>query len=334
MSRYADAHKTPNGPGDARPTALQIVKDEGREGNMKDKVFLVTGCSSGLGVETGRALAETGGRVFMFVRSLDKGQAACESFLEPGRVELIQCDISSLASVRSAAEEFRSKSGGVLNVLVCNAAVMSIPKREVTADGFEMHLATNYLGHFLLFWLLQDLMLKSSTPGFNSRLVHVSSASHHVGEIDFDDVNLIKEGAYGPKEAYGQSKLAQIYMANQVDRLYGSRGIHALSLMPGGISTGLSRHVPAAIVEKIMAGSEFLQKWFKSPEQGAATTLIAALGEEWEGKGGVYLENCVPAKSEPLVPTVMGVKDFAFDEAKEEKLWEYTLEALGLEGQA
>ncbi|KAH6655754.1 hypothetical protein BKA67DRAFT_534670 [Truncatella angustata] len=331
MSRYAEAHKNPNGPGDARPTALQIVQDEGREGTMKDKVFFVTGCTSGIGVETARALAATGGRVFMLVNDLDNGKEACAAFLEPGRVELIEGDLASLSSVRSAAAEFREKSGGVLNVLVCNAGVMYIPKREESPDGFETHLATNYLGHFLLFWLLRDLMLKSSRPEFNSRLVHVASASHQVIEIDFDDINFTKDGAYKPKDAYGQSKLAQIYMANQVDRLYGSQGIHAYSLMPGGIQTRITRFVPAAITEKMMAESEFLQKWFKSPEQGAGTTVIAALGKEWEGRGGVYLEDCEVAKSQPLIPSVKGVTDYAFDQEKEEKLWKYTVEALELE---
>lgn len=266
----------------------------------------------------------------MIVKDVEEGREACASFLEPGRIEILQCDLSSQASVRSAAAEFRTKSGGQLNVLVCNAGVMCMPKREST-DGFEMHLAVNYLGHFLLFWLLKDLMLKSSTPDFNSRLVHVASAGHHSMEIDFDDVNLENDGAYKPKEAYGQSKLAQIYMANQVDRLYGTQGLHAYSLMPGGIKTNILRFLPAGMAEKMLEQSEFLQKWYKSPEQGAATTLVAAVGKEWEGRGGVYLENCVPAKSQPLVPSVMGVKDYAFDQVKEEKLWNYTLGALKLE---
>jgi NAD(P)-dependent dehydrogenase (short-subunit alcohol dehydrogenase family) len=266
----------------------------------------------------------------MLVRDLEKTRHSCASFLEPGRIETIRCDLSSLESVRQAAAVFRERSGGALNVLVCNGAVMAIPQRQETQDGFEAHLATNYLGHFLLFWLLKDLMIASSTSSFRSRLIHVSSASHHEAEINFDDINLNGEGAYKPKNAYGQSKLAQIYMANQVDRLYGSKGVHALSLMPGGIKTGLTRFVPSAITEKIMSGSEFLQKWFKSPEQGAATTLVAAVGRDWEDKGGVYLENCALAKKEPLVPSVMGFKDFTFDEAKEQRLWNYTLKILEL----
>ncbi|KAI1299560.1 short chain dehydrogenase [Xylaria venustula] len=329
MSRYADAHKNLTGPGDARPTALQIIKDEGLEGKLKDKVFLITGASSGIGVETGRAIAATGAKVYLTARSLEKGQAACASFLEPGRVELLQLDTSDLASVRKAAAEFLQKSP-VLNVLICNAGVMQIPTREANGEDFEMQLATNYLGHYLLFDLLKDALLKGSTPEFNSRLVNVSSSGHHMSEIQFDDFQLREPGAYGPWKAYGQSKLAQIYMANYVDRNFGPRGLHALSLMPGGIITGLQKHVPEE-VKKGWGEDPTVQNFLKSTEQGAATTVIAAVGKEWEGKGGKYLEDCRVATFEPLVETITGVKRYAYDEAKENRLWELTRKTLGLE---
>lgn len=328
MSRYAQAHANRTGPGDARPTALQIIKDEGREGTLGDKVFLVTGASSGIGIETGRALAATGAKVFLAVRDLKKGEAACESFLEPGRVELIELDVSSLKSVRACAAAFLQKSPQ-LNVLVCNAGVMAIPTREETEDGFEMQLAVNYLGHFLLFWLLKDAMIKSSTPEFQSRLVNVSSSGHHGSEIVWDDFNL-KD--YNPTTAYGQSKLAQIYMANYVDRHFGSQGIHALSLMPGGITeTGLAKYTPKEVVEGFKT-HPVLSKWVKTREQGAATTVLAAVGKEWEGKGGEYLEDCAVATSDAstFMPNLSGVKDYAHDEAKETRLWELTLKTLGL----
>ncbi|ETS86545.1 hypothetical protein PFICI_00373 [Pestalotiopsis fici W106-1] len=246
MSRYVDSHKSPNGPGDARPTAMQVVEDEGRLGTMTDKVFLVTGASSGIGIETARAMAATGARVFLAVRSLEKGQQACADFLDPGRVELVECDISSLESVRKAATEFLAKSQ-TLNVLVCNAGIMMVPQREESADGYESQLATNYLGHFLLFWLLRDAMVKCSTTDFKSRLVNVSSSGHHASEIQFDDFNLTKDGAYDPIKAYGRSKLAQIYMSNYIDRVYGSRGLHSLSVMPGSILTNLHQHIPESV---------------------------------------------------------------------------------------
>ncbi|CAG9988138.1 unnamed protein product [Clonostachys byssicola] len=326
MSRYAQAHQNRTGPGDARPTALQIIKDEGREGALGDKVFLVTGASSGIGIETGRALAATGAKVFLAVRDLKKGEAACKSFLEPGRVELIELDVSSSKSVRECVAKFLQKSPQ-LNVLVCNAGVMTIPTREETEDGFEMQLAVNYLGHFLLFWLLKDAMAKSSTPGFQSRLVNVASSGHQASEIVWDDFNLKN---YNPLTAYGQSKLAQVYMANYVDRHFGSQGIHALSLMPGGITdTNLSQHTPKEMVDNFKT-DPVLSKWVKSREQGAATTVLAAVGQEWEGKGGKYLEDCAVASPKAYIPGLTGVSDYAYDEGKETRLWELTLKTLGL----
>ncbi|KAL2867653.1 uncharacterized protein BJX67DRAFT_371709 [Aspergillus lucknowensis] len=299
MSRYAEAHKSPCGPGDARPTAMQIIRDENLEGEMKDKIFLVTGA-----------------RAFATTRSLEKGQNACKAFLGPGRVELLQLDTSSLSSVRAAAATFLEKSS-TLNVLICNAGVMHIPTREESPDGFEMQLATNYIGHFLLFWLLKDSMIKAaaSSPTFASRLVN--------------DINLKGEGVYTPMKVYGQSKLAQIYMANYVDRHYGSRGLHALSLMPGGIFTDLQRYVPKNITQRLRSNPDVL-RIMKSAEQGAATTVFAAVAKEWEGRGGKYLEDC--REAEPALGDVKwkGVREYVYDKSKDEKLWTRTLEMLGI----
>jgi len=119
-SRYAAVHATTHGPGDARPTALDIIKDEHLEGKLTDKVFLVTGCSSGIGIETARALAATGAKVFAGVRDTAKGEKALAEILKPGHVELLKVDLNSLDSVRAAAEDFKSRSK-TLNVLVNNA---------------------------------------------------------------------------------------------------------------------------------------------------------------------------------------------------------------------
>lgn len=206
---------------------------------------------------------------------------------------------------------------------------MHIPTREVTEDGFEKQLATNYLAHFLLFWLLKDTLLKSSTPTFNSRLINVSSSAFHSSEIIFDDFNIEKEGAYNPYTAYGHSKLAQIYMANYVDRNFGSKGLHSLSLMPGGIDTNLAQHTPREIIEMFQKDPK-LHNWMKSIEQGAATTVLAAVSKEWEGKGGEYLENCAVATPEPFWDGFLGTKEYVHDKVKEDKTWELTLKALKL----
>lgn len=174
MSRYHDAHVDLKGPGDARPTAMQIIKDEGLEGKLSDKTMLVTGTSSGIGITTVEALAATGATVYCTARNLQKGKEALADVLKPGKVELIEMDNDSLDSVRRGAKQFLDKSGGKLNVLVANAGVMTTPEGK-SKDGFETQFATNHLAHFLLFQLCKDGLLKSSTKEFNSRVVMVAS---------------------------------------------------------------------------------------------------------------------------------------------------------------
>lgn len=324
--KYSEAHKLSNlrGPGDARPTALQIIKDEGLEGKMTDIVFIVTGASAGIGVETGRALAATGGKVFLTARDLKKGEAACSSFLKLGRVELLEMDNNSLSSVRAAAKAFLSKSSK-LNVLVNNAGIMAAPEGK-TADGFESQFGTNHLAHFLFFCLVKDTMLASSTPEFQSRVVNVSSSGHMAGEVQFDNYGF-ESGNYTPWAGYGQSKTANIYMANEIESRYGSKGLHGISLMPGGIWTGLQKFISEEQMEKWKARSN-VENTLKSAEQGAATSVLAAVGKLYEGKGRVYLEDCDTA--EATVDGTGGHTAYAFDRGKEARLWKDSLKMVGL----
>lgn len=328
MSRYAAAHVKPNGPGDARPTAQQIIDDDNlRAPALQDKVIVMTGASAGIGIDTARALASTGARLFLGVRNLSKGATACSDFLSPGRVELFHIDTSSLSSVRAAAAEIRTKTDRV-NVIVNNAGVMACPETK-SVDGFELQFATNYLGHFLLYRLLEDKLLASATPDFHSRVVNVASSGHHAGGVNFENFNL--DGEYQPWVAYGQSKTAMIYMANQIERLYGAKGLHGSSLMPGGIFTDLQVHVPAEMKERWMSDPETM-RFTKSPAQGAATTVYAAVGKDWEGKGGKYLEDCAVAEpiSGPEARGARGVAEHAYDEEKEARLWKEASRLVGL----
>ncbi|KAG0647204.1 Translocon at the inner envelope membrane of chloroplasts 32 [Hyphodiscus hymeniophilus] len=324
--KYSEAHKPENlnGAGDARPTALQIIRDNGLEGKLADKVFMVTGASAGIGVETGRALAATGGKVFLTARDLRKGEEACKSFLESGRVELLEMDNNSLDSVRAAAKTFLSKSNK-LNVLVNNAGIMGCPLAK-TADGFESQFGVNHLAHFLFFNLLKDTMLASSTPEFHSRVVNVSSSGHAEGEVQSDDYDF-HEGNYSPWLGYGQAKTANIYMANEIENRYGSSGLHGLSLMPGGIWTNLQKHIPDEKVKEWKASPEIL-RIIKNTEQGAATTVLAAVGKEYEGKGRLYLNDCETA-TEGLIG-YNGYAPHAFDKEKEARLWNDSLKLVGL----
>ncbi|KAE8353380.1 short-chain dehydrogenase [Aspergillus coremiiformis] len=327
-TRYADVHKNPQGPGDARPTAVQIIKDEGLEGQWSDKIILVTGASSGIGVETAKALFATGATLYLTARDLEKAKQALGDLATSPRVHLLLLDLNSLASVRACAKEFLSKSEK-LNVFIANAGVMATPEGR-TEDGFETQFGTNHLSHFLLFNLLRPALLAGATPGFNSRAVFLSSIAHRGGEVNFDNYNL--DGEYERWKAYAQSKTASLWTANQVDRLYSAQGLRAFSIQPGGIRTGLLKFM-SEDEKKGLTADPTLGPQFKSPEQGAATTVWAATSKSLEGLGGRYLENVQIAKehnlSEGLWAT--GYHVHAYSPEKEERLWNLSLKLVGLE---
>ncbi|KAH7146771.1 WW domain-containing oxidoreductase [Dactylonectria estremocensis] len=329
MSRYAEASANPQGPGDARPTALQIIQDEAAENTLQGKVIVITGTSSGIGIETARALSATGAKLFLTARNLAKAKEALVDIFEPSRMELVEMDQNSLESVRAAASQILSKTDKI-NILVNNAGIMAIQNLEFTKDGHELQFGTNHLSHFLFFELLKTALLAGVTPEFHSRVVVLSSTAHAVGGINASDNYNFQSGGYNPWTAYGQSKTANIYMANEIERRYGSQGLHATSLHPGGIATGISQHVPEAEFSSL-ASSEEVQKLMKSPEQGAATTVWAAIGKQWEGKGGKYLADCavsVPVK-EGDAPYGPGYAKHAYDPESEARLWEDSLKLVG-----
>ena len=200
-----------------------------------------------------------------------------------------------------------------------------------TEDGFETQFGTNHVAHFLLFQLLKPSLLSSSTPEFPSRVVSVASFGHRVGPVRFHDYNFEKE-AYDPWLSYGQAKTANIYFANELERRYGSKGLHATSNHPGGISTGLQIHAPG--MEEAMKIPE-VAAYMKSTEQGAATSVYAALSEEWKNKGGRYMSDCQatgPFKgTDPMAVGDDGYATWAYDEAAEKRLWSESLKMVGLE---
>lgn len=250
MSRYAEAHANLAGPGDARSTALQTIKDEGAEGKLAGKVIVITGTSSRIGVETARALSLTVAQLFLTARNLEKAKAALGPILGSGRAELIEMDTTSLGSVRGAAETILQKSNGQVNILVNNAGIMAIPKLEYTKHGFEMQFGVNHLSHFLLFELLKPALLASASPELRSRVVKTSSSAHNVAPINESGNYNFEKGAYDAWVSYGQSKAANIYMANEIERRYGSQGLHATSVHPVIILTGLVHVDPAIAKEK------------------------------------------------------------------------------------
>lgn len=328
-NRYTEAHLNPNGPGDSRPTALQIVKDEGLENKLRNKVFLVTGVSSGIGIETVRALAATGAVVYGTVRNVEKGEKALGPLLSPGRVELLHCDLASLASVRECAEEFLRRTNNRLNVLIANAGVMAIQTLTKTVDGFEEQLGTNHLGQFLLFQLVKSALVRSSAPDFQSRVVMLTSSGHRNNGIDFDNINYDTPGTYSPFVAYAQSKTANIYMANYIERHYSKLGLHGIAVHPGGIWTGLGTHLPEEQMA-FMKSDKDLAKIMKTPEQGASTTVLAAVGKEYEGRGRLYLEDAGEwgLVKEGYTTIDHGYEKHAFNEELEDRLWRVSCELV------
>lgn len=335
MSRYSAAYASPKGPGDARPTALQVVEDEGLVGKLTDKVALVTGANSGIGLETARALHATGVTLFITARDAAKAQKAMDEILNGpvksgAPIHAIEMRLDSLESVRGAAKAFLAQSNK-LNLLILNAGIMATPD-EKTEDGFELQFGTNHIGHFLLFQLLKPALLASTSPSFQSRVVSLSSIAHNDAPIRFHDLNFEKE-PHDPWLAYGQSKTANIYLANEIERRYGAKGLHALSLHPGVILTNLMSHLDVSAFESSL--TQEAKNDLKSVPQGAATTVYAALSKEWEGRGGKYLSNCAV---EPPIPTdrawregAAGHAAWAYDEASATKLWEKSNELVGIE---
>jgi NAD(P)-dependent dehydrogenase (short-subunit alcohol dehydrogenase family) len=171
-SRYYNAWVNQNGPGDSRPTAIQIIKDEDLEGKLKDKLAVVTGASAGIGVETVRALHFAGATVIAIGRNAQKLDIAVKDIQTsaPGndaKIIPVIIDQESLDSVREGAKIILNRSGGKINLLINNAGIMAAPEGK-TVDGYEKQFAVNHLSHFLLFQLLKPALFAASSPEFHS----------------------------------------------------------------------------------------------------------------------------------------------------------------------
>lgn len=330
MSYYGEAHADPKGPGDARPTAMQIIKDEGMEGKLAGKVVVITGVSSGIGIETVRALGATGAALYLTARDLPKAKGALGDIFIPSRMELVQMDQTSLTSVRAAAATILGKTSKI-NILIANAGIMAIQNLQLTDSGHELQLATNHLSHFLFFQLLKPALLAASSPDFQSRVVMVASSGHRRNGLNPSDNYHFQNGEYDPNRAYSQSKLANIYMANEIERRYGPVGLHALSLHPGVIATALGQHLPDEVLQGMLQ-NQVLLKNLKSIPQGAATTVWAAVSKGLEGKGGLYLSDCSVAEVGDLDESPFSAKSasYAYNPDEEARLWKDSLEMVGL----
>ncbi|KAL2816607.1 short-chain dehydrogenase [Aspergillus cavernicola] len=313
-------------PGDARPTALQVIQDEGLEGKLADKLIFITGVSSGIGIETAKALSVTGATIYLAARNLDKAREHLGE--NSPHVHLFELDLASLTSVRACAEKVLSQTKKI-NIFIANAGIMAYPEGQ-TADGFETQFGTNHLGHFLLFQLVRPALLAAATPESNSRAVILASIAHRGSEVVFDNYNL--KGEYKRWRAYSQSKTANLWTANEFDRRYSGQGLRAFSVQPGGIKTGLLQYMSEE-EQNGLTSAPGLAPQFKSPEQGAATSTWGAVSKSLDGMGGRYLEDVQIAKAYDAAEGqwAPGYAPHAYSPEKEKKLWELSLKLVGVE---
>ncbi len=311
---------------DASKFGAQTTASEVAEGiDLRGKLALVTGGSSGLGQETARVLAERGAHVIITARDVPKGEtvaAAIRSSTRNPRVEVAELELGSLKNIRAFAERLLSRHDA-LHILVDNAGVMASPFMK-TQDGFELQFGSNHLGHFLLTCLLAPALLR----GAPSRIVSVSSRGHHMSPVVFDDIQFEKR-PYDKWLSYGQSKTANILFAVGLEKRLGSRGVHANALHPGGIMTELGRHLQPEDLEFIRSRMSRGGVSFKTVEAGAATETFAATAPELEGRGGLYLEDCHVATVNDAEDALDGVKSYALDPANAERLWEVSEKLVG-----
>jgi NAD(P)-dependent dehydrogenase (short-subunit alcohol dehydrogenase family) len=208
---------------------------------------------------------------------------------------------------------------------------MATPEGRTT-DGFETQFGTNHIGHFALFQCLKPVLLSSSTPSFPSRVISLSSVGHRFGSVRLHDYNFAETNSYNPWSSYGQAKTANIWFSNELERRYGGKGLHSTSVHPGGIITGLYTHVTQAEMDATFTPELLLYN--KSPAQGAATSVYAALAEEWKDKGGRFLSDCMEqgpvVGNPPLGVDGDGYKPWAYDEEGEKRLWTDSLRMVGM----
>jgi NAD(P)-dependent dehydrogenase (short-subunit alcohol dehydrogenase family) len=285
--------------------------------NLKGKVAVVTGSSSGIGYEAARVLGAKQASVIIAVRSLEKGNKAAEKILAENKeaeVEVRELDLANLASVKKFAEDFQ-KDHSQLDLLINNAGVM-IPPYSKTTDGFELQFGTNHLGHYALTGLLLNLLLKTN----GARIVNVSSVAHKSGNLNFDDLTWEKR-SYSAWRAYGDSKISNLYFTSELNKKLKENNLAVIvtACHPGWTATELQRHTGLV---------DFLNNIFaQDVSMGALPTLRAATeeglrGGEFFGPDGFMEMRGFPIEVES--------NELSKDETIAQKLWEVSEELTGV----
>jgi NAD(P)-dependent dehydrogenase (short-subunit alcohol dehydrogenase family) len=274
------------------------------------RTAVITGANTGLGFETAKALADHGAHVVLAVRNTDKGRRAATQI--GGDVTVTQLDLTSLESIRTAAEQLKSRYERI-DLLINNAGVMMTPK-STTKDGFELQFGTNHLGHFAFTGLLLDRLLP--VPG--SRVVTVSSIGHRFGDIHFGDLQ--SERSYHRTSAYGQSKLANLLFTHELQRQLIGKNTIAVAAHPGGSSSELARHQPG-LVQLAFRPLEQSTAMGALPSLRAATDP-AVLGGQYYGPDG-FLEM-------RGYPKVVSSNGRSHDTDVQRRLWTVSEELTGV----
>jgi NAD(P)-dependent dehydrogenase (short-subunit alcohol dehydrogenase family) len=310
---------------DARSTAAEVIAGI----DLSGKRAIVTGASSGIGVETARALANAGAEVTLAVRDTAAGARAAAGIAAgkgdrvsatdaDGEVRVARIDLADRPSIAA----FLAGWDEPLDILVNNAGIMALPELELTAEGWEMQFATNHLGHFALALGLHGALAAAG----RARIVAVSSTAHLRSPVDFEDINFASR-PYEPLLAYGQSKTANALFAVGATARWSQDGITANALMPGAIATKLQRHMDPDYLERARArsGGRLVPK---TPAQGAATSVLLASSPLLEGIGGRYFEDCNEAAPAAAGDALHGVAPYAIDPDNADRLWEESLRLL------
>lgn len=301
----------------ATTTADEVVEGVDLTGTRA----VVTGAASGIGVETARSLARAGAEVTLAVRDTAAGErVAADIASATGRPapRVIALDLLDLASVRAFTDAWT----GPLHLLVNNAGIMANPLQR-RPQGWESQFATNHLGHFALTTGLHGALAEAG----GARVVSLSSSGHLGSPVVFDDLHFERR-PYDPWAAYGQSKTANVLLAVEVTRRWADDGIVANALMPGGIMTGLQKHVTQDVRDNWDRMQRDGVVTFKTVQQGASTTLVAAVAPEFS-TGGHYLEDCNEAETVADDAQVSsGVREWALDPVAARRLWQLSEELV------
>ncbi|GAA5186864.1 SDR family NAD(P)-dependent oxidoreductase [Rugosimonospora acidiphila] len=310
-------------PFNARSTAAEVIAGV----DLSGRRAVVTGGTSGIGLETARALAAAGAQVTIAVRDADAGErAAADIQATTGRdIRVAHVDLAD----RTTIDAFAAGWTGPLHILVNNAGIMALPERLTTAQGWELQFATNHLGHAALVLGLHDALAAAA----GARVVTVSSSAHQRSPVVFDDINFDNR-PYEAWSAYGQSKTATILFTVAMAKQWAADHITANALHPGGIMTNLQRHLDETQLRFVGALDEQGQRLdvppgWKTPQQGAATSVLLAASPYVEGVAGRYFEdgNEAVVLREPG-DGYSGVAPHALDANDAARLWDETLRLL------